>query len=412
MTVDNSGTRTNGVNSGSRTSNWNNYPWNSNWNIGLRAACDDRQNRTGQSRLPVPTDDRTVVSHAIPLRQIHCEVKGTSSSETSKDGLIFFMGKKHRNLIGEIASVANLYRAFEKASKGKRYSVGYLQFKQHLAANIKLLSDALGDGTYRPSPASIFYVNEPKRREISALPFADRVVQHALCNVIEPLFERTFLPNTYACRTGKGTHVAAIEAQATLRRGFTHWLKLDFSKYFASIDRAVLHTEIRRKVSCRGTLDLITTFLAPTGKGLPIGNLTSQLFANVYGHVLDRHLTHTLKVGPWLRYMDDTVIFAHSREALAVLQQGLQWFCEVRLGLRFSKWSIGPISQGLDWLGYRIWPTYKLLRRNSVLSAKRKIARYRETGDDLALKRFAASWRGHAQWANSFNLVNQLGIAK
>jgi RNA-directed DNA polymerase len=321
------------------------------------------------------------------------------------------MGKKYKNLINEIASMPNLYRAYEKAAKGKRYSCGHLQFKQHLAANLRKLSVALHDGSYRPSPPNIFFVNEPKRREISALPFADRVVQHALCAVIEPLFDRIFLPNSYACRKGKGTHIAAIEAQAIMRRDFTHWLKMDFSKYFASIDRAVLHEEIRRKVSCNGTLELIETFLPPTGRGLPIGNLTSQLFANVYGHVLDRYLTHTLRIKTWLRYMDDTVVFAHSREALAVLQQGLKWFCEAQIGLRFSKWSIGHISHGLDWLGYRIWPTHKLLRKQSVISAKRKIFKYQVHGDKLSLSRFIASWKGHAQWADSFNLLNKLGVA-
>ena len=411
MNADKSGTRTNGVNSGSRASNWNNYPWNSNWNIGLRAACDDRHTRIGWLRPPLPTHVSTVVSRAILLRQTHYEVKRTSSSEISKDVLAFPMGKKHRNLIEQIASLSNLYLAYHKAARGKRYSFGHLQFKEHLAANLRLLSEALKDGTYRPSPPNVFFVNEPKRREISALPFADRVVQHALCNIIEPIFDRTFLPRTYACRVGKGTHVAAVEAQATMRRGYTWWLKLDFSKYFASVDRAVLYGEIARKVSCRGTLDLIAVFLPLTGHGLPIGNLTSQLFANIYGHILDRYLTHTLRLKTWLRYMDDTIIFAHSREALALIQHGLKWFCDVRMGMVFSKWSIGPVTQGIDWLGYRVWPTHKLLRRRSVIAAKRKIVRYRRIADGLALSRFVASWRGHAQWANSFNLLNKLGVA-
>jgi retron-type reverse transcriptase len=320
------------------------------------------------------------------------------------------VGTKYKNLIAEIASMSNLYRAYERAAKGKRYSCGHLQFKQHLAANLRILSAALRKGTYKPSPPTLFFVNEPKRREISALPFADRVVQHALCAVIEPIFDRTFLPNNYACRKGRGTHVAAIEAQATMRRGFTHWLKMDFSKYFASIDRVVLHGEIRRKVSCSATLDLITTFLPATGRGLPIGNLTSQLFANVYGHILDRHLTHTLRIKHWLRYMDDTVVFAHSREELALLQKSLKSFCDSSLGLVFSKWSIGAITQGLDWLGYRIWPTHKLLRKQSVVAAKRKIFKYRARGDELSLGRFIASWKGHAQWADSFNLLNKLGV--
>jgi len=320
------------------------------------------------------------------------------------------MGKKYKNLIAEIASMPNLYRAYQKAAKGKRYSAGHLQFKQHLAANLRMLSDALRTGSYRPSPPNIFFVNEPKRREISALPFADRVAQHALCNVIEPIFDRTFLPNNYACRAGKGTHAAVIEAQAIMRRGLTHWLKLDYSKYFANIDRAVLHGEIRRKISCQSTLALIAAFLPAAGCGLPIGNLTSQLFANVYGHILDRYLTHTLHIKHWLRYMDDTVIFSHSPEALAVLQFGLKWFSEANMGLTFSKWSIGHVSHGLDWLGYRIWPTHKLIRRRSVIAAKRKIKKYRASNNDAALNKFIASWRGHANWANSYNLLNRLGV--
>jgi RNA-directed DNA polymerase len=321
------------------------------------------------------------------------------------------MGKKYRNLIEEICSMPNLYRAYQKAAKGKRYSFGHLIFKEHLAANLRQMADALKDGSYRPSPPNTFYVYEPKKREISALPFIDRVAQHALCNVIEPIFDHILLPNTYACRRGKGTHIAAIEAQAVLRRGYGWWLKMDFSKYFASIDRTVLHAEIRRKISCQGTLDLIGVFLPESGKGLPIGSLTSQLFANVYGHVFDRHIVHTLRIKSWLRYMDDTVIFAHSRDELVDIQQALGQFIEAQLGLKFSRWSIGPASQGLKWIGYRIWPTHKLLRRQSVIAAKRKIVKYQRIGDDIALSRFVSSWRGHARWANSFNLLSRLGVA-
>lgn len=358
-----------------------------------------------------------MVSYAIPLRRILIKVKGTSSSEISNDGLTHYgkkdsrkMGKKYRNLIEKIASMPNMYRAFEKAMRGKRYTAGCLQFKQHLAANLKMLSEAILDGSYRPSPPNIFFVHEPKKREISALPFSDRVAQHALCNVIEPIFDRTFLPNNYACRNGKGSHVAAVEAQAAMRHGFTWWLKIDFSKYFANIDRVVLYGEIKRKISCRRTLDMIGSFLPTTGRGLPIGNLTSQIFANVYGHILDRHLTHTLGIKTWLRYMDDTVIFAHSREYLAVLQQRLKLFSDVHMGLTFSKWSIGPTTQGLAWLGYRIWPTHKLLLRDSVIRAKRKIRRYIKHGETERLGMFLASWKGHAKWANSNNLLRNLGV--
>ncbi len=406
--MDKSGTRTNGVNSGSRTSNWNNYPWNSNWNIGLRAVSDDNLSRAGQLRLSVPTNAIPMVSHTTLLRRILYEVKVTSSSGISKDGLTYHMGKKYKNLIGDICSMPNLYRAFNKAAKGKRYTAGYLQFKQHAAANLKMLSVAMTDGSYRPSVPNVFFVNEPKRREISAPMFSDRVVQHALCNVIEPIFDKTFLPYNFACRKGKGTHAGIIHTQAMFRRlgkqGQVWSLKMDFSKYFASVDRSVLHTEIRRKIRCQRTLDMIELFHPAEGRGIPIGNLTSQLFANVYGNLWDRYLVHTLGIRNWVRYMDDTLILASTRHELTLIQRSLEKFIGLEMSLRFSKWSIQPAEAGVCFLGCRIWPTHKLLRRSSVISAKRKIKKYRATGDINALNKFLAAWKGHARWANTYNL--------
>ena len=414
--MDKSGNRDNGANSGSRTSNWNNGPTNSNWNIGVRAACDDKiYSRSRRSRPLLLTQLISCGRPCHPLRQIHNGVKRASSSETSKDALAFFtidkaMGNKHRNLIGAIATTDNLYIAYKKAARGKRYTAGHLAFKQHLAANLGLLRQALADGTYKPSEPRVFFVHEPKLRKISALPFADRVVQHAICNIIEPIFDKVFLPNSHACRTGRGTHSAVKVAQATMREGYTWVLKMDFSKYFANVDFTVLHTEIRRKISCAATLKLIESIVPATGKGLPIGNLTSQLFANLYGHIWDRFIAHKLGIKRWIRYMDDTVIFAHSREVLAVIQHGLGWFAEQNLKMTFSKWSIVPVGKGLPWLGYRVWPTHKLLLRASVISAKRKLARFEKHGLAEHRKRFLAAWTGHAKWANSHNLLINLGV--
>lgn len=198
------------------------------------------------------------------------------------------MGQKHKDLFGMVCDRDNLWLAYRKASAGKRRSLGYLQFRQNEAANIALLGQQLMDGSYRPGEPRRFFVFEPKRREISALPFVDRVAQHALCNVLEPIFDRVFLPQSYACRVGMGTHAAARKVQSLLRKTPDAWvLKTDFSKYFASIDREILHREIRRKIACRQTLALIDVFIPSAGVGLPIGSLTSQLAANIYGHILD-----------------------------------------------------------------------------------------------------------------------------
>lgn len=407
------GNRNNAANSGSRCSNWNNVAWNSNWNIGLRAACDDQQHprlgcygvRGGPSKIGGQHTAAGFGKHTTRFgerRVGHCPKAAPTIS----------MGKRHKNIFAEVVSRDNLWRAYQKSARGKRDTIGYLQFRQNEAANIARLEEALQSGEYRPGEPRRFMVYEPKPRQISALPFVDRIAQHALCNVIEPIFDRVFLPQSYACRTDKGTHRAAIEVQAMLRKTPDAWvLKTDFSKYFASIDRAVLHREIRRKISCRRTLDLLETFIPTEGRGLPIGNLTSQLAANIYGHVLDRWLVHQVGISTFARYMDDVVVIGHSAEAMHLLHVLMESFAASAMGLRFSHWSVQPASMGANFCGYRIWPSHKLLRRRSVAAAKRKIARYRRTGDDRALGHFVASWRGHAQWANTRNLLNRLGVA-
>lgn len=179
-------------------------------------------------------------------------------------------------------------------------------------------------GSYRPDAARVFTIYEPKPRIITAASFRDRVAQHALCAVISPIFERTLLPRTYACRAGLGTHAGVVAVQADLRRlGMPLYaLKTDFSKYFASIDRVVLCGLIRRKISCAATLRLIEAITPPVGVGVPIGALTSQLWANVYGGVVDRHLQMQLGARHWHRYMDDIVVLG-ARRWVAASNKGL-----------------------------------------------------------------------------------------
>lgn len=317
------------------------------------------------------------------------------------------MGKRHKHLIDQIATTENLYAAYHKAARGKRDSLGHMLFREHLAANLGVLRDAMAAGRYRPGQPREFMVHEPKQRLITAMPFVDRVAQHALCNVIEPIFDKVFLPQSYACRRGRGTHICAVEVQAALRRMPDAWvLKTDFSKYFASIRREVLHAEYRRKISCPRTLALIESIIPATGTGIPIGNLTSQLSANLIGHVLDRWMVHQVGQFRFFRYMDDVVVLGHCEEALQLLRMAMGWFASARLGLTFSHWSVSPARHGVNFVGYRIWPTHKLLRRSSVLAAKRKLARL--TGEPRRL--FLAAWLGHAALANSYNLRNRLEV--
>ena len=310
----------------------------------------------------------------------------------------------------QIIDPDNMQLAYKKALNGKRASIGALQFKEYASINLLNLTREIANGTYTVGEFHKFKVYEPKEREISALPFRDRIAQHALVNVLSPIFERTFLPMSYACRVGKGTHKGAIKAQSIMRRlaknGEVYCLKMDFSKYFASIDRAVLHEQINKKISCKPTLNLIEKFTPKAGKGLPIGNLTSQLYANVYGTIIDRLLAQTLKVKNAVRYMDDTVIFSNSKSKLHDIKEIFEHLLKQLTGLNFSRWSIQNINRGVNFLGYRIWTTHKLIRKNSVKSAKRKTKKLK--GERL--NRFIAAWIGHIQHANTHNLKQTLGV--
>ncbi|WP_246675154.1 reverse transcriptase/maturase family protein [Mesorhizobium sp. B2-3-4] len=322
---------------------------------------------------------------------------------------------KYRNLIQAITSDATMLEALRLTSRSKRLAPARLEFKEFAALNLDRLAREMADGSYQQGEPHEFNIFDPKLRTISALPFRDRIAQHALFHVIAPIFDATLLPRTFACRPGKGTHAAMIMLQADIRRLTRNGdplfvLKTDFSKYFASIDRAVLWRLIEAKISCMATLRLIEEMLPRQGIGLPIGSLVSQIFANVYGGIVDRHLQQDLGERWWYRYMDDIVILGRSSEHLARVRQSIEVLSREQLGLRFSKWSIQPAGRGVNFVGYRIWATHKLLRRDSVTRARRKISAYRASGDYTRLNKFLAAWTGHAGWADSHNLMRSLGL--
>ena len=315
------------------------------------------------------------------------------------------MVKKYRNLIEKITSIENLRDAYIKTSKGKKQTFGYLEFKEYAESNLLLLQEELKDGAYKIGEYRQFTIYEPKPRLISALEFKDRLVQHALCNVISGIFERTLMPQTFACRTGMGTHAGVRYIQSRLRYDKPkYFLKTDYSKFFPSINRAILHTMIDRKIGCKATLDIISEIIPLDGNGLPIGSLTSQLFANVYGNAADRFIHFNLEHRRWARYMDDIVILGDDKSALMDSFLQLNDFSMAHMKQRIGKWQISPCSRGINFLGYRIWATHKLLRKDSVTRAKRKVKRYIKDQDSDKLTKFIASWSGHAKWADTHNL--------
>lgn len=324
------------------------------------------------------------------------------------------MGKKYKNLFESVYDINNLRLAYQKTVRGgNRYTVGHLKFKENIEANLYILQQQIKNQTYKHGAYHEFKVYEPKERIIHSLPFRDRLVQHSINNIIEPIFESVFYPCSFACRKNKGTHIGVRSVQSDIRRlsktGAVYYLKMDFSKYFHKINKEVLFREISKKIKDKKLLLLLASYHDDKKAGIPIGNLLSQLFANIYGHIFDRFVKTKIKARYYYRYMDDTVILSNNKEELKTIQIKLQKFIKIFMKLNFSKWFINKVeNQSLNFLGYRIKEDYKLIRKDSVVRAKRKIKRYIKLEQWEKLDMFLASWLGHLKSADSFNLVNYI----
>jgi retron-type reverse transcriptase len=278
--------------------------------------------------------------------------------------------KRHNNLFEKITHIDNLRDAYRKTSAGKRTTQGFLEFKEFADVNLRQIQEQLLDKSWTQGPYRQFIVYEPKPRLISALDFSDRIVQHAVVNIIGPIFDRGLLPYTFACRKGMGTHAGVKHIQSLLRKTeATHFLKTDYSKFFPSVNLTILHDMIQRKIKCKATNELIECMLPASGYGLPIGGLISQLFANVYASSVDRRIHFVLGAKYWARYMDDIVILSSDKSKLKKWFDDIEEFSQKKLELKMSKWQISSTTRGINFLGYRIWPKHKLLRKDSVLRA-------------------------------------------
>ena len=330
------------------------------------------------------------------------------------------MAKTYKNLYSRITNFENLHAAYLKARRNKRFKPDVLEFSANLETNLVELQEELLSKVYRTGEYYVFEVYEPKKRVVAALPFRDRVVHHAICNVIEPIWEARFIHDSYACRVGKGTHAGADRVTEFLRRAKREWeevyvLKLDIRGYFPSVDHDILLGLLEKRIACADTLRLIRGIIESWpvdggDKGIPIGNLTSQLFANVYLHEMDKFVKHELGARFYVRYMDDAIIIHEDKAWLREAREQLEEFLRERLALELnSKTNIFPIAQGVNFLGYRIWPTHRLLRKSSAKRMKRKLKRfgrgYREGNIELDhINASIQSWLGHCRHADTYKL--------
>jgi retron-type reverse transcriptase len=338
--------------------------------------------------------------------------------------------KRHGHLWENVISFEALLRAAGQAGKGKRFRPDVAAFHFNLERELWALHEQLSMRTYRPGPYRTFFVCEPKPRQISAAPYRDRVVHHALVNVLEPIFERTFIHDSYACRKGKGTHAAVDRCQHFARR-YRYVLKADVRKFFPSLDHEILKSLVARKIKDPDVLWLVGQIIDHSNpqeevqsyfpgddlftpgerrRGIPIGNQTSQFFANVYLDPLDHFVKDRLGINGYVRYVDDFLVFCDDKRQLAGVRERIgDFLTSLRLRLHPTKNVVFPVNEGIRFLGYRVLPTHRLLVKENVW---RFLRRVRQMQRDYAAWRvsFAAiyqrlmSWNGHARQANTYRL--------
>src|SRR5215470_7809497 len=320
--------------------------------------------------------------------------------------------KRHGHLFDRIIAFDNLLQAAQRAQRGKRHRHSVAAFLFHLEPEVFFLQEALRSGTYRMQPYHTFTIYEPKRRQICAAAFRDRVVHHAICAALDPLFEASLITHTYACRRGKGTLAATKRAQAYARR-WSYVLTCDIQHYFATVDHTVLKTLLRRNLKDSALLTLLDHIIdhpipnSPPGTGLPIGNLTSQYFANLYLGELDHLLSDRLGCQGYVRYMDDFLVFADDKRRLWALLERIRLFLSttLRLTLKEAAVPVMPVTQGIAFLGLRVFPGALRLQRKSWTRFRRRV-RWMETQylcgmiSEKTLAQSVHSMLGHVQHAD------------
>lgn len=310
-------------------------------------------------------------------------------------------GMKIDNVFDIIFSMDNLYDAFQDASEGRRYSRGVLLFAYDSWANLEELRGRILRGDYEIDRYHIFFVYEPKKRMIMSISFEHRVVQWAIYRVINPMLVKGYIKDSYGCIPGRGSLGAMLRLKGWLqyvsrKDGEWFYLKLDISKYFYRISHRILKKILRKKIKDERLLAILdgiidckhTPFGLPPGKspgevpleerlfdvGMPIGNLLSQMFANLYLNELDQFCKRVLGIKFYVRYMDDIIILCNNKQQLHTWRWQIDEFLEKELELSLNqKTCIRPINQGIEFVGYRLWHNRVVLRKSTTLGIKRSL---------------------------------------
>ncbi|HLC46537.1 MAG TPA: reverse transcriptase/maturase family protein [Candidatus Nanoarchaeia archaeon] len=336
----------------------------------------------------------------------------------------FILMSSLRDLWQELCSYDNLFLAYTKARKHKTRKDYIIEFEKNLKDNLLLLRSELSLHCYDPKPLVNFTIHDPKMRKISKSDFRDRVIHHALCNIIEPIFEKTFIYDSYANRINKGA-LKAIDRFDRFKRKVTrnntlrcYVLKADIRKYFDNIEHEILLSIIKKRIFDKRVIWLIRKILAnpsSSDKGMPLGNLTSQFFANVYLNELDYFVKHKLKARYYIRYVDDFVIFNTDAEILEDYKRQINLFLREKLDIELhpEKSKVLRLSERLTFLGFRIFYHHKLLKKSNMVRMKGRIEalkqEYAEKKMDYdSIYDFLEGWIAYAKNADTYNLRKRI----
>lgn len=354
--------------------------------------------------------------------------------------------EKERKTINEvfdsICDFEELYAAYRDARKQKRYRRDVMEYTEKLEENLISTQNELLWETYKVGPYRPFYVTIPKLRLVMALQFRDRVVQHALYRCMNPFYDRLFIEDSYACRVDKGSHKAADRLQYWMRQVSRkpgapwYYLKLDISKYFYRVNHRILLDLLKERITDERLLRVLeniinsedTAFGLPSGMGpeectedmwltdvgMPIGNLTSQMFANIYLNEIDQHVKHDMRIHYYVRYMDDMIILHQDKAELAEFKDEIEGFLRDNLQLELNKkTAIRPVALGVDFVGYRIYATHRKLKKSTAyrIMHRMKTLSVQLAAGEISREEFdrvAASYKGVMSHCNSYGLRQRL----
>lgn len=386
-----SGNANNGTNAGLAYSNSNNTASNTNANIGSHL-CYNNERRP-----------RLLAKNRLCETSVGSESEGAQTSSREM--------KRVNNIFERICSLDNLQAADERARKRKQYSYGVRLHDKRREKNLKELSEKMLKGEYRTSEYSVFTIHEPKEREIYRLPYyPDRIVHHAIMNVLEPIWVGTFIKNTYSCIKDRGIHKAVNDVKDALRSdadGTRYCLKIDIRKFYPSIDHDVLKGIIRKKIKDVRLLAMLDEII-DSAEGVPIGNYLSQFFANLYLSYFDHWVKEGARVKHYFRYADDMVFFGEDKESLhRLLDEVKTQLAELKLQVK-DNWQVFPtVARGIDFLGYVFFHDHTRLRKSIKKRMFRKVGRVRILSESQKHQAMA-SWIGWLQYCNSKRLKVKL----